>query len=269
MTPFSLRSRLLWLVCVAVLGGAHPASAATLTYASGFGLWPGNFYSDAPFAQCTKNYGASAPCQSSASAQGTVDLQRFDPALGVLTAVTLSLDSTLALGVEVFGNRDGGTSTVTGYAQYAVGPWLAGTTPTLSITCANFCNEFTSGGLQSVDADGQTAVPGADLLSFVGSTPMSLTFIETVFTSGSASFADIGVIARTRTTELFTGPAWQGTLSVTYEYTPAPAPVPEPSALALGLLALAAGTTRRRRLRRIVGLTGRDTPARLHDGRSH
>ena len=248
MTHNCPRLRILLVACAVAAAWTTPADAATISFSTNFGLWPGSYYSSAPFAQCTKNYGASTPCTASSTAQGTVDLARFDPSLGTLTGVTLALDSTLALGVEVFGNRDGGTSTVEGRAQYSVGGWLSGTTQTLSITCANFCNEYTPNGLQPVEADGQVTVPLADLASFIGTSPLAVLFSETVFTKGSASFADIGVIARTRTTQLGTGPAWQGTLSVTYSYTPAPAPVPEPSTLALGLLALAGGATARRRL---------------------
>ncbi len=248
MTRTRSALRALLLTGLAAAAWTTPADAATISYSTNFGLWPGSFYSSAPFAQCTKNYGTSTPCTSSGTAQGTIDLARFDPSLGTLTGVTLTLDSTLALGVEVLGNRDGGTSTVEGRAEYSVGGWLSATTQTLSITCANFCNEYTPTGLQPVEADGQVAVPLADLASFIGTSPLAMLFSETVFTTGSASFADIGVIARTRTTQLGSGPAWHGTLSVTYEYTPAPTPVPEPSTLALGLLALAGGAATRRRL---------------------
>jgi hypothetical protein len=238
-------NRSILLTLLVALGATVPASAASVSYSSSFGLWPAGYYSDAPFAECTKLYGSTTPCSSSGAAQGNVDLTRFDPALGTLTGITLTLDSVMALGVEVFGTRDGGFSTVDGYAQYSIGSLLSGTTQTLSITCAGFCNEYTPSGVQPVDVDAQANVQPADFAGFVGTTPLALLFAETVFTSGSASFADIGVIARTRTINGYSGIPWQGTLSVTYDYTTTPVPVPEPSVLLLGAMACVTGLRRR------------------------
>lgn len=174
----------------------------------------------------------------------SVTFDLFDPALGTLTGVELSLDSDLALGVEVTatgGPQDIGLATLFGDVNAEVGALSLSDPYALSAFCipsTGSCSGFSSTVIAFDDS--VTSSDPVDLASFTGSGSImgDLGGFASLFSAGAATGAS--------------GDAeWSGTLTLIYTYEPAGTPVPGPGTLVLlGTGMVAIGGAARRRGRR-------------------
>ena len=221
---------------LAALLAAQGSDAAFITTSSAFVVGTGDFFGGSgPFVERSGHFSVSG----SDSETVTLTFDRFDPALGTLTGITMTLDSVLRVGTEVFGFSQTGTVTATGQALYDVGGLLTGAIDAPTSTGPSPGNYFTPGGTQDFTLDAAVAVPAGLLSDYIGTGTRILSITETV--TLSATNTGGGLIARTRTNQLFTR-GWEGTVTFQYDYTPAADPVaavPEPaSLLTLGVGAL-------------------------------
>jgi hypothetical protein len=174
-----------------------------------------------------------------------VEFNPFNPALGALTGVTLSLEASFSgtVGIEnVSGSPDVASGIIAGSLTVSttdhslsvgVSPDAPG--PTHDFTAFDGALDYagTSGATDSVsgaDASASAAAPppASALASFIGSEPIFLTLSATTFP-----------VAEGLETESVTETANASALvKLTYNYTPA-ASVPEPGTLALGMVGIA------------------------------
>lgn len=230
---------ILVLACAVLLMGV--ARADTLDTSFSFLIGTGDFYNgNGPFAQCS-GYDSSCTTTDSQSVDGTYNL--FNSALGTLTGVTITLTSNFPLGTELinFGN----TGTVSASSDYNVGGIFTGTIDAVGYTCSGTCDDYPSpNGTIDNTLDATYTVPVGDLASFLGAGTGDMSIAQSITVNGSS---DGSYEVRGRSNELFTQ-GWNGTVDVTYDYTPNTSSVPEPSSaiLLFGGLATLAGFARRK-----------------------
>ena len=221
-----------WIVALVVFSIllliGTPASAATVSFSDAYGPV------SVPF--------ATAPLAT---------LSQFDPSLGTLTKVTLTLDADTSAGSISWDNEAGVSTNVTlgiGAEVTAVG--LAGVTAVAV--------PLQTGSAIGVDADNDGAADfvGTDSFAVVGGTGSDSDSDE--LTSGLGPYIGLGTfdVDVTASVETFLsttggfGPidptpgVTEGTVTVTYEYTVIPEPT---SAAFLGLGALGIAVRRRRK----------------------
>ncbi len=170
-----------------------------------------------------------------------VPLNQFDPALGTLTKVTLELDANASAGIIDWDNEAAIPTDVT----LGIGAEVTATAPLSLFTVVAVPLQLGSALGVAADNDGAPDFVGTDSFSVVGGSGSD---IQSNFTTSSlGTFIGLGTFDVTvdslvenflSTTGGF-GPIQQtpgnsdGTVKVTYEYTPIPEPV-SMSLLALG-----------------------------------
>lgn len=206
------------------LGFCSLAHAATVTYSQNFG----------PLSIGSPSFIVSVP--------------QFDPSLGTLTNVTLTLDGQTAGSTLVFDNE----ANVGGSVGLQVGTTITATSSFLSALVATPAQS--TSGFVGPDDDGTPDYLGADSLTLAGGSGSDTDFNSSNVPAVLALVSGLGTINVDITNSIFTnvstagifGPTdvtpgtFSGTVSVTYDY------VPEPSTALLGGLGLL-GLLRRRR----------------------
>jgi hypothetical protein len=188
----------------------------------------------------TVSYNANWGPQSIPTASGpAASLPLFDPSLGVLTQVTITLNADTEAGSIIWDNESDIVTDVT----LGVGATVTATAPgALTLTAVPLQSNSTTG--VAADNDGAADFAGADSFTVAGgsgsdSDTDSLTGVAVAPYIGVGNFnVNIGsVLATSVITSGGFGPTsvvngtTDGTVEVTYEYTP----IPEPASL--GLLA--------------------------------
>jgi hypothetical protein len=167
-----------------------------------------------------------------------LNFNRFNPALGTLTAVNLTLESTATAEATVFvtsgpGGASGTTEIIANFSVQVNSPSL-GTIfgPVARLAAAECSTSSETGSTCSDDGnaggpfDGAFTVPGGSVGSFsgVGNFNAEMNFLSTLedFCTGEgASCEHSGTIG------------WEGSLTVEYTFTPVAAAAPEPATLIL------------------------------------
>ncbi|MDD5327996.1 MAG: PEP-CTERM sorting domain-containing protein [Phycisphaerae bacterium] len=191
---------------------------------------------DAAIVSYSDSYGPTNV--GSAAGWAGVSLPKFDPSLGTLTAVTLTLDSDTYAGLIDWDN-EGSASTVTlGIGAEVTIDALSGT---LAVTVVPL---QTGSGSVDADNDGDADYMGTDSFSVAGGTGsdsgLTSSTNASVLTSftGAGTYFDIWLSTSVSTFVSTTGgfgPSQytlgqtDGMITVAYEYTP----VPEPATMAL------------------------------------
>jgi hypothetical protein len=226
----------LFILAGLALAHAAPARAAVISASGTFVLGTGSFFNGSgPFAQCS--IGAPGSCTTGDSQTVNVAIAKFNPALGTLSGIQVTLDSIFPLGTEVVGTGSGGTATATGVSTYDVGGLFIGSMNAPSSTCTPFCGVFTGvAGYENFDLDLTTTIAPGDFGDFIGLDSASIAIVQDITVTGTGDTG--GVIARARTNS-GGSQGWRGTLTFAYTYDEAPSEVPEPGTVAL--LAMAAG----------------------------
>lgn len=218
--------RLALVLLLASLGPARSAGAATLIYFD-------------PFGEVTVPFGATA----------LVTLPQFDPSLGTLTQVTLTLDVSTFDGVISWDNEAPVSTDIT----LGIGAVVTATGPGGASAEAIPLQTDSATGIDA-DNDGAADFIGTDAFSVVGGSGADSD--STVLVAGLAPYVGLGTyqvdVSASVETYLSTtggfGPIdpvpgkVQGTVTVTYEYT-----VPEPGAAWLLGAGLLGGAVRARR----------------------
>ncbi|HTW95298.1 MAG TPA: choice-of-anchor E domain-containing protein [Tepidisphaeraceae bacterium] len=184
-------------------------------------------------------------------------LQQFNPTLGTLTSASVALDVAITPIVSVFNissspvefasatisSADGNTFVITDpYSSNTVSTDYSYTVTDQTANAGPGTTDFTDPTTVSLSTL-TSAVPGADLVNYIGSGSYALGYSST----GTAYYTG------TPGTPLFYGGdiTMGGTATVTYTYSPlsSPAPAPVPAALGGGLvlMGLMATSTRFRR----------------------
>jgi len=212
---------------------AISAHAAVIQSSFGFVVATGSFFDGStPFAECQRGNAGSCSAADGKSVVGT--FTKFDPSLGTLTGIQVTLDSIFPLGTEIFGFGDGGTASAAGASSYDVGGIFSGTLDAPSSACTPFCNVFTNQGTatpgtQDFDLDLTAVLAPALFPGYLGADPGSMTILQTISVAASSDTG--GLIARARTNNLFI-PGWRGTVTLAYTFDAVKA-VPEPTSVAL------------------------------------
>lgn len=218
------------------------AYADTVHTSFGFILGTGAFYNDnGLFAECQ---GYASSCSKSASQSTSGSFNSFDSSLGALNSVTITLNSTFPLGMELL--SFGGHATLSGYSTYNIGDIFIGSIDAQGYTCNDFCDLYPPDGTIDNALNAAYNVPTPQLASYIGSGgALNMDIFQSVYLNGSS---ENGYTFRIRSNQLFTQ-GWRGTVDVAYDYTPNAAPaVPEPSSaiLMLGGIGTLFGAVRRK-----------------------
>ncbi|HLX27180.1 MAG TPA: PEP-CTERM sorting domain-containing protein [Casimicrobiaceae bacterium] len=184
---------------------------------------------------------------SSDNESTTVTFDQFDPLLGTLTGIDISLDSTLAASLSVSGSvaerSDNSTSTWDGTVTLTM-PGVNFSDPhTFTVSCDfGSCSNSSS---PSFDELTGISLSPVDFASYIGTGSVTASLALDLTVSVSNNFMDEPA-AKGSGSGTWDPPPPEG-LNVLYTYTPAVTPVPEPGTLALVAMGALAGMASRRR----------------------
>ena len=185
--------------------------------------------------------------------QNTLTFQQFNSSLGTLTGVTFSLNSTTDVTATVIGSfssGEGGDASATTSASFdisapshaALFSDVGTATASCSSSSGSFCNSLFPDSV-NLPSFPPSVLVTSNLSPFIGSgffdVFATLDVESTLTTCDANSGSAICTTAAVAT--------WDGTLDVTYQFTPAAAAAPEPATIVLVSIALATlGFSRRR-----------------------
>jgi len=180
----------------------------------------------------------------SAAGWAGASLSKFDPSLGTLTMVTLTLDSNTSDNTIVWDNEAGVATDVT------LGIGTKVTINVFSMLAATTIPLQTGSSSVTADSDGSTDFSGSDAFSFIGGSGSDSNSSSSTNAAILALFTGVGTFDAWLSSSISTlisttdgfGPSFTiagltyGKISVTYEYIP----TPEPATIALlGLSSIA------------------------------